>query len=47
MVHITGFDLRPTYKAPVELALSASSHGQKQLILMKAEGTAQAGRKAK
>lgn len=41
MVHITWFDLRPTHKAPVELALSASSHGQKQtslpLILMKRE----------
>ncbi|ROL54304.1 hypothetical protein DPX16_10727 [Anabarilius grahami] len=37
MVHITGFDLRPTHKAPVELALSASSHGQKQTSLMKRE----------
>lgn len=38
-VHITWFDLRPTHKAPVELALSASSHGQKQtsLPLMKRE----------
>ncbi len=34
MVRVKGFDLRPTHKAPVELALSASSHGQKQIALL-------------
>lgn len=49
MVRVKGFD--PTHKATVELAPSASNHGQKQIallpMLMKREKAAGAGRKAK